>query len=347
MQTLARCALVVAVLIPTTWSAFVLRGAESPDLEAARELLEVMGPELAQRATFDFDSEHRLDWHYVPRERPGVMLGALDDRARLALHALLRTALSSRGYLEVTGIVELEGILQALQSRPDRPAAHRDPGLYTLAFHGRPDAHEPWAFRLEGHHLSLNFTYIGAEPVAATPLFLGAQPHTVSSGMRAGLQVLGGRERLGFELVRSLDERQRELAIVPGDAPRDIVLGPGRAKLEGEPLGIRSTDLDAAQRELLLRLVAEFVETLEPGRALDEMTRARAVFDELRFAWIGPIERASRHYYRVQGPHFVLEYDSTSSDGDHVHTVWRDLERDFGRDPLREHHEHGHSHDGR
>src|SRR5690606_680069 len=129
----------------------------APDLDAALQLLDVLGPELAARATFAFDSEHRLDWHYVPRERPGVALGELDADARRALHVLLQAALTSRGYLEVTGIVELEGILQALQSRPNRPAAHRDPGLYTLAFHGVPDAHEPWAFRLEGHHLSLNF----------------------------------------------------------------------------------------------------------------------------------------------------------------------------------------------
>lgn len=334
---------VLAVLILLGWLG--VRPATPEDLAAARRLLEVLGPELATRAVLEFDSERRLDWHYVPRDRPGVELRQLDDEGRRALHRLLQAALSSRGYLETTGIIELEGILMELQSRPGRPAAHRDPGRYTFAFHGPPDASDPWSFRLEGHHLSLNFTYLGAHPVGATPLFLGAQPHRVAHGPRAGWQVLGGRERLGFELVRSLDESQRRKAVLPGDAPADILLGPGRDRLEGEPAGIRSVELDDGQRERLRFLVEEFVGVLEPARAAEELERVRAVFDELRFAWIGPIGPATRHYYRVQGPHFVLEYDSTSPDGDHVHTVWRDLERDFGRDPLRHHHEdHHHEH---
>lgn len=340
MKTLRCSLLALAVLIPLAWHATRAPGAA--DVAAARRLLEVLGPELGRQAVLDFESERRLDWHYVPRERPGVALGALDEAGRDALHRLLQSALSSRGYLETTGIIELEGILMELQSRPDRPAAHRDPGRYTFAFHGAPDAREPWSFRLEGHHLSLNFTYLGTEPVGSTPLFLGSQPHRVSSGPRAGWQVLGGRERLGFEFVRSLDENQRERALLPGDAPGDILLGPGKERLEGEPLGIPATELSPAQRAQLLLLVGEFLEVLEPSRASAELARVREVQDELRFVWMGPIDPQSRHYYRVQGPHFVLEYDSTSPDGDHVHTLWRDLERDFGRDPLRQHRERHH-----
>ncbi len=332
-----------AWLVCAALSALAFHATRAPgDVAAARRLLEVLGPELAGRAVLDFDSERRTDWHYVPRDRPGVRLGELDDAARDALHRLLQAALSSRGYLETTGILELEGILMELQSRPGRPATHRDPGLYTFAFHGPPDSAEPWSFRLEGHHLSLNFTYLGAQPVGATPLFLGSQPHRVAAGPRAGWQVLGGRERLGFDLVRSLDEEQRAQAVLPGDAPGDILLGPGRDRLAGEPLGIRADALTADQRQRLWFLVSEFIEVLEPARALEELERVRAVLDELRFVWMGPIDPRSRHYYRVQGPHFVLEYDSTSPDGDHVHTVWRDLERDFGRDPLRLHRERDH-----
>lgn len=336
---------VATLLACAILSAIALREARTPgaeDVAAARRLLEVLGPELANRAVLDFDSESRLDWHFIPRERPGVPLGALDDAGRDALHRLLQSALSSRGYLETTGVIELEGILMELQSSPGRPATHRDPGRYTFAFHGTPDTTAPWSFRLEGHHLSLNFTYLGSEPVGSTPLFLGATPHRVASGPRTGWQVLGGRERLGFELVRSLDESQRAKAVLPGDAPADVLLGPGRDRLEGEPAGIRAAELTPEQRRRLLFLVAEFVEVLEPARAFEELERVRAVFDELRFVWMGPIGPRSRHYYRVQGPHFVLEYDSTSPDGDHVHTVWRDLERDFGRDPLRLHRERDH-----
>lgn len=309
---------------------------------AAARFLDALGGELRARAAFAFDAPERTDWHYVPKERAGVALHQMDRAQRRAAHALLRAALSSQGYLKTTAIFELETVLRALEG-----AEYRDPERYWFAVFGAPGNAEPWAFRVEGHHVSLHFTS-GAGLVAAAPAFLGANPAEVPSGPSAGLRVLGAEEDLGRALLQSLTDEQRHAAVLDGAAPLDIVFGPDRAAGFDERAGVAWGALDAGQRARLWRLIEEYALNLRADLAAHELDRIRAAgVERLRFLWIGAAGPGEGHYYRVSGPTFVVEYDNVQGGANHVHTVWRDPNGDFGADLLRRHREqHPHHADG-
>lgn len=301
--------------------------------EGAVRFLEALGPDLRAKAVLPFDGMARTDWHFVPRTRPGLTFGEMNDAQRAAAHALLRSALSSAGYLKVTGIVELEGVLRDIESNPGR-----DAGKYTIAIYGDPAGAGPWGWKVEGHHLSLNFTSTTREVVATTPSFLGAQPAEVKSGPRAGWRVLAAEEDLARALVKGLSAEQATQAVISTTAPADIVLAPGRDVERLEPAGLTWTAMTQDQRDLLWRLVREYAETLEHDLASAQLARiTQAGVEKISFAWAGGLESGQGHYYRIQGPTFVIEYDNTQNNANHVHTVWHDRERDFGRDLLGEH----------
>lgn len=306
-----------------------------------------------QRAlgAFPLDSKVRMDWHYIPRERKGVKFGSMSPQQLEAVHALLRSALSSRGYLKATSIFQLEEILRDMEKAGGGDGKMRDPGNYVIALFGDPAKDAAWGWKIEGHHISLNFTVTGSNggrgEFSATPAFLGANPARVPSGVHAGWRILGEEEDLGKALLMSLNESQRKNAILEDAAPADIVLSPGREHDLTSPRGVRYADLDADQKALLVRLIEEYVENLQHDMAEEQMARIREKgLDEIRFAWAGSSEEGKGHYYRIHGPTFVIELDNTQNNANHVHTAWHDLERDFGTDLLKEHYEQDHVHGG-
>lgn len=308
---------------------------------AARAFLDSLTPELRAKASLPFDGPERTDWHYVPRPRPGATFAHMSDPQRLAAHGLLRAALSSRGYLKVTSIMELETVLREVESSPSR-----DPENYALAVYGEPGGDKPWGWKFEGHHVCLNFSSVTREVTAVTPSFLGANPAEVRRGRHAGLRVLAAEEDLGRELVKSLDGTQRAGAIISAAAPADIILSPGRAIDQAAPAGLAWTHLNDSQRAVLWRLVREYAENLHDDLSGEEIRRIeKAGVEKITFAWAGGLEPGTGHYYRIQGPTFVIEYDNTQNDANHVHTVWHDTQRDFWRDLLGEHYRRG-GHDG-
>jgi hypothetical protein len=196
----------------------------------------------------------------------------------------------------------------------------------------------PWGFRAEGHHLSLNFTLVRDTLIATAPAFFGANPAEVRSGSRAGLRALADEEDIGRELVLSLDERQLADAIIATETPRDIVTGNAAQVEPLAPIGIRITELRPDQAAILVRLLDVYLGRM--AEPLAERRRAaleRTDFDEVAFAWAGSTRPGEAHYYRIQGPSFLVEYDNTQNNANHIHTVWRDFDGDFGRDLLREH----------
>jgi hypothetical protein len=311
--------------------------------ERARELVATLEPSKRERAVLPFDGDARRDWHFVPRKRAGVQLGELSDEQRAAVHALLRSALSAQGYLKVSGVLQLESILAVLEGRPGAPAAGRDPGRYTVAIFGAP-GEGAWGWRLEGHHLSLNFTSIGDALAATTPLFLGANPARVPDGPMAGWMLLGREEELARALVTSLDTAQRARATLPGDVPADVILGPGRKAGFEQRLGLPFAEMTPPQRALAEQLLREVVDDLEPAAAERAWTRwTRAGSADLRFAWSGGLRSGEPHYWRIDGGDSVIEYDNVQNGANHVHLVWRDLANDFGDDALRRHRETEHA----
>jgi len=303
-------------------------------IRAATGFLESLTPEQRTAAAFEFADAERLNWHFIPRERRGLPLKEMDETQRQRARALFEAGLGQRGYMKASTVMQLEAVLREMGGDPDV----RDPERYYVSVFGRPSADALWGWRLEGHHLSLNFTITRGAMVATAPAFFGANPATVPSGSRQGLRALAAEEDLARELVRALDAEQRALAVIAQDAPRDIITG-NRNEVEPlSPAGIPVNRLDARQAALLVRIIDEYL-----ARMADDLAAARrdrleqADFAAVTFAWAGAIEPGAPHYYRIQGPSFLIEFDNTQNNANHVHSVWRDFDGDFGRDLLSEH----------
>jgi hypothetical protein len=304
--------------------------------DAVSQLLAAIPEAERSKAQRPFADADRFDWHYTPRSRNGVSLKELDARGRESVHALLRVALSSAGYRKVQHIIELENVLREIELT----GWGRDPERYHLTVYGRPDAKAAWGWRFEGHHLSLNFTLAGDHAVADTPSFLGANPARVRKGRHAGLRALGEEEDAGLALLASLSAAQRAEAIFSADTFGEILTRNAARVDPLKPVGIPAARLDEAQRARLQRLIEVYAGALEPALAAARLARVRAGgMDSIRFGWAGATESGRPHHFRIQGAHFLIEYDASQSDGNHIHTVWRDFQGDFGRDLLREHYQ--------
>jgi hypothetical protein len=301
---------------------------------AADAFVASLEPGQREKALLQFEDAERLNWHFVPRPRRGLPLKEMSPEQQGLARSILQAGLSRRGYLTASTIIELELVLREMGENP----VVRDPGLYYFSIFGTPSHLAPWGFRAEGHHLSLNFTLVRDTLTGTAPVFFGANPATVRSGSRAGVRALADEEDIGRELVLSLDERQRGQAIIASRTPRDIVTGAAAQVEPLAPIGIRVTELRPQQAAILVRLVDVYLGRF--AEPLAERRRAaleRTDFGEVAFAWAGSTRPGEAHYYRIQGPSFLIEYDNTQNNANHIHTVWRDFDGDFGRDLLRDH----------
>ncbi len=307
----------------------------------ARALLESMPDDQRRQAQWPFDEAERRNWHYIPRERAGVPIREMSAASRRALDDLMRHALSEAGYDKATGIFRIEEILGLIQNRPQ----YRDPENYSVTVFGEPPR-LPWGWRIEGHHLSLNFAAASEELFGTTPAFWGAHPATVpESYPMAGHRVLGRETDLAYALIRGLDDAARARAIIADSSLGNIVTGPGRETLLGEREGLALREMPEPLRDLTLELLATYAHNLRHELAEAELQRVReAGVDDLYFAWGGPLEAGEAHYWRLHGPITLIEFDNTQNEANHIHSVWHDLTRNFGRDLLKEHYEHGHAH---
>lgn len=306
--------------------------------KAASSLLEAFTPDLRKQATFALDSPVRTDWHFFPKPRLGVSWKQMNLAQRRAAHGLLKSVLSSKGYLKATAIMHLEAILRELEGGGAEAVEKRDPDKYWFAVFGEPVAGQAWGWRVEGHHLSVNLTAMAGNIIATTPLFLGANPAEITIGPMAGLRVMGEEEDLARDLARSLSANQRSQAVIDVVAPREVITVPGHAIDIGKPVGISINDLTASQTQRLWQLISEFATTFRPdiaSKALNKLRTGEA--DEIHFAWAGALEPGQGHYFRIHGSSFIIEYDNTQNDATHAHAVWHSLPSDFGLDVLNKH----------
>ncbi len=305
---------------------------------AAEAFVAGLGPEQRAAAVFPYAAEERLRWHFIPNEmfhRKGLALRAMSANQQARAHALMKTALSQKGFLTATAIIRLEDTLRALE-RSQRFA--RSPLDYQFSVFGTPGSRAPWGWRVEGHHLSLHFSVVNGRVTATAPTFTGANPAEVSDGAARGQRVLAPLEDTGRALVASLTADQRATAIIAGIAPTDIVSGNKHGIAALTPAGLAAAAMTPAQKAALTSVIAAYASLLAEDLAADRMGRIDAAgLERVTFAWAGPVDKGAKHYYRVQGPTFLIEYDNTQNDGNHIHAVWRDFGRDFGRDVLREH----------
>ncbi len=303
---------------------------------AAQAYVATLGSAERDRGTWELGAEQRFDWHFIPRERYGVRLRDMNPDQRIAAHGLLQSVLSSQGYLKATGVMQLEGILGVIEGRTDR----RDPQDYYFNIFGAPSADGPWAWRFEGHHISMNVAAAGDAPPSMTPAFLGSNPAVVREGPNAGRRLLGAEEDLARELLALFTDAQLRTAIIETEAPRDIITGNARMVELDDFEGLPASEMTNAQSHALMHLIEEYLNNADAVIANAEMERIHeAGLENLHFAWAGSTERGEGHYYRIHGPTVLIEYDNVQGGANHVHSVWRDPQNDFGDDLLRRHYE--------
>ena len=290
-----------------------------------------------EKASFEVSSDERMNWRYVPRPRKGLSFKEMDGLQRRFAFVLIAAGLSGDGWRKTMGIMGLEKILGEMEGKAGR--FERDAELYYLSLFGDPAGESPWGWRLEGHHVSLNFLVAGKEEIAWAPNFLGANPARVPQGYSLeGMRILEAEEELARALLADLSPEQRLRSIFSNEAPPDILTGNDRKVSMDGPLGLPGAELTESQRQMLMELVREYVLRMPEDLADSRLNQiAREGEKDIHFAWAGSAEPGRPHYYRVHGPSFLIEYDNTQNNANHIHSVWRDLRNDWGEDLLKSH----------
>jgi hypothetical protein len=344
-----RIVIVGVVLVMTLGLTIESKTSPAAMASAGAKFLASLTPEQRKQATFPFDSSERMRWHFIPTEsypRNGLTIKQMTAAQRALAHDLLKAGLSQRGYMTATQIMDAESFLATLEAAQRAAAANpprgtplvRDPERYFFSVFGEPSPRGTWGWRAEGHHMSLHWTIVNGQFVAGSPTFFGSNPAEIREGPRQGTRILALEEDAARAVVESLDEAQRTKAIINTAAPNDIVTMANVTIDPLSPTGIAWSELSAAQRGLLTKLVEVYTGRMSSEIAAGTHAKIeKAGWDKVTFAWAGSLERGQRHYYRVQGPTFLIEYDNTQNNANHVHAVWRDFKGDFGADLLREH----------
>ena len=337
MNPIRRSPLIIIFLINTLSLGSVCAHTPAQEMaEAAQNFLVALSPEQRAKAVYQMTNDERLNWDFVPHERNGLTFKEMTPPQRLLAHALLSSGLSQRGYAKAVTIMSLDQILKDLENG----AARRDPEMYYVTLFGNPTNKEPWGWRVEGHHLSVNFTIVNENEISTSPTFFGSNPGIVMEGPRRGLSVLAEEQELGRHLVTMLRGEQKTIAIFSNVPPHEIVTGKQHKVSPLSPDGLAFARMTSAQQGVLRQLVEEYAFRLRHELAENDLKRIESAgWDKVHFAWAGGTNPGEGNYYRVQGPTFLLEFDNTQNNANHIHTVWRDFQGDFGEDLLRRHYE--------
>ena len=316
-----------------------VRHAPSLITECANRFLAALDHNQRGKATFPFDADERMNWHFIPKERKGLPLREMSPYQKHVGSALLAAGLSQTGYIKAVTIMSLEDVLRIIENDSGE---NRNPEKYYFSLFGTPSESGTWGYRVEGHHLSQNYTVVKGEVVDG-PSFFGCNPAEVRQGPRKGLRTLAREDDLSIELVHSLDEQQQKIAIVEPTAYKDILTAASRkAALQGQPSGLSASKMNARQFDALMALIEEYARNV-PGELVERRTaQINNAARNIHFAWSGGINSGDQRYYRIQTPSFLIEYDDTQDNANHIHSVWRDFGGDFGEDLLQQHYAASH-----
>ena len=311
----------------------------------ASDLLKTMTADQKAKVMYTFDTTERYVWGYVPKnDRKGLSFNEMNDKQKALALSVMQMALSSQAYTKVRSIMGLEMVLKAIEKRTEDDH-YRDTGKYFFTIFGQPGAKNVWGWRLDGHHISFNFTSNNNTIVAGTPGFLGANPAVVLSGPQKGLEILHDETSLGLQLVHALTADQLSKAMISTDAPGDIVTTDKRVAMIDHPAGLSYAAMTAAQQQLFMQVLSLYIHRYTHQFAQSMMSDIeKAGLKNMLFSWAGSTVDGvgQSKYYRIQGPTIIIEYDNTQNNANHVHSVVRDLKNDFGGDILLDHYKASH-----
>ena len=338
---LTRILLAVALLGGMAGLAYVAQQTGSPGVKmagAADKFLSSLTADQKAKAAFDFDSKERTRWFFVPLQdaqrkptRKGLPLEEMTAEQKKAALALVAAGTSALGNKQALTIMSLEAILR---DQEKKGSMVRNPEWYFFSIFGTPSKTGKWGWRVEGHHLSLNFTMEGGQVLAATPSFYGANPAQIKGGLNKGLRILADSEDLAFQLFKSLDADQKKIAYQEKEF-KEIEQGKAGPPMR-EPVGLPAAKLTEEQRGILMKLLQAYTRRMPEDVAAAEWKHVKeGGIDKIHFAFAGGAELGKGHTYRVQGPTFVVEFlnvqgDSGGNPANHIHSVWRKTKGDFG-----------------
>jgi hypothetical protein len=306
---------------------------------AANQFLDSLTPEQKEKAIFKFEDEERQNWFFTPVPRKGLQLREMTVAQQHLATALLSAGLSQQGIIKAQTIMSMEDVLRIMEKDDGE---RRNPGKYYFSIFGTPSEAGNWGYRVEGHHISQNYTVANGHVVDA-PSFFGSNPGEVREGPRKGVRILGQEEDMGRALLNALDEGQKKIAIVDKEGYKEILTSNSRkAALEGQPNGLSASKMNGKQLDMLNDLLELYSDNVPEQMATARMDLVKKAGKNVYFAWSGVAERGGPHYYRIQAPTFLVEYDNTQNNANHIHTVWRDLTNDWGADLLKQHYNTSH-----
>ena len=330
---------ILAILIV----AFSFNGVLLAQSTPVQDFLNGLDASQLKKTKLSFDDASRETWHFFPGtmyKRSGIALYELNASQKTLAYNLLKNHLSHTGYIKTQKIIDLERYLGELTG----DKVFRDPEKYNIAIYGNPKTDKLWSWSFEGHHVSLNFTILDGK-ISGSPLFFGTNPAEIKEGTQKGERVLHKEEDLAFELMASMTNEQTNQAIFKSDAFPEIVTF-NKSKVEPlETVGIKAESLNKKQQDILMSILKEYLSTLAHSLAKE---RFRAIkiseFNDIHFGWAGSTDISKGHYYRIQGDTFLIEFDNTQNNANHIHAVWRDFHGDFGRDLIKEHYQNASHH---
>lgn len=336
------------LLVLAASAAYAQKRSSESTTPAVQQFVHSLNPEQRQLAVFAFDDQERYNWFYVPRERKGLPIKKMTPEQRTAAMQALQTLLSQTGYQKVTSIIDLENVLRVVENRPPNDT-YRDPENYYFTIFGDPDqAKAPWSFRIDGHHVALQFQLLNGKIIGFTPAFMGSNPGIVRAEVpQKGKFILQQEADLAYKLLNALTEEQLKKAVISERCPGDIVTTNTRKASIDKKEGIPYGELTGAQQKAFLQLLGTYLDNYHvtlKNQQLDKLKQAG--LDQLVFAWAGDREPGfgpgKGQYYRIHGPTILIEYDNSQNQANHIHSVVRDLTNDFGEDMLRIHYEQQH-----
>jgi hypothetical protein len=310
-------------------------------VKATENLLVSLSPVQKSELLFDLSDQERYRWFFTPVPRKGLDYRKLNSEQKKLAMNILRESLSEQGTKTALAIMQLEAVLHVLEKHP-ADNDHRDPEKYYFSIFGTPANSQPWGWRIEGHHLSLNYTSENGKINSATPLFFGTNPARIPAGMPQpeGTEVLKKETEMGFSFLSSLSSEQKSKAKISEKSPYEIITSNKKTAEINQSEGLPFNDMNPEQRIAFIGMLQYYVRRSPDGFSRELMEKIEnAGLENLKFVWMGGEQWGEGHYYRIHGPVIVVEYDCTQNNANHVHSVVRDLTNDWGAagDKIAEH----------